>query len=269
VSDATTPAVRPGTRPGRARLLVIEHEGDTGLGRLHPPLAERLDVEVRRMHRGEPVPADAGAEGYSGLVVLGGVPSAWDDDVAPWLPATRRLMATAVEQGLPTFGICLGGQLLAAACGGEVRRGEAGLEVGVVDLVTLSAADDDPLLAGVPRTGTGAGAGFRAAQWHQDAVVALPPGAVPLVTGERYPHQAYRLGDRAWGVQYHPEVSRADWATWIAGGSGSLVENGVNPGSMVESMARDDDALEAVAVAHARAFAALVVEHAGADTVTA
>ena len=255
----------------RPRLLVIEHEGDTGLGRLHPAMAEVLDVDVRQMHRGDPVPADAAAEGYAGLVVLGGVPAAWEDEAAPWLPATRRLMATSVEQGLPTFGICLGGQLLALACGGDVRRGGAGLEVGVVDLVTLPAADDDPLLASVPRT---TGAGFRAAQWHQDAVVGLPPGAVLLVTGERYPHQAYRLGDRAWGVQYHPEVSRADWAGWVSGGSGSLVDAGVDPASVADVVAREDADLEAVAVAHARAFAGVVVEHAasggtgpGADAV--
>lgn len=246
-------------RTPRPRLLVIEHEGDTGLGRLHPAMAEHLDVEVRQMHRGDPVPADARAEGYAGLVVLGGVPAAWEDDVAPWLPATRRLMATCVEQGLPTFGICLGGQLLALACGGEVRRGGAGLEVGVVDLVTLPAADEDPLLAVVPRT---TGAGFRAAQWHQDAVLALPPGAVLLVTGERYPHQAYRLGDRAWGVQYHPEVTAADWAGWVDGGSGSLVDAGVDPASVAGVVAAEDGELEAVAVGHARAFAAQVLQHA-------
>lgn len=255
-----------GTGQGRPRLLVIEHEGDTGLGRLHGPMTEQVDVEVRQMHRGDPVPADARAEGYAGLVVLGGVPAAWEDDVAPWLPATRRLMATSVEQGLPTWGICLGGQLLAAACGGDVRRGDAGLEVGVVDLVRLPAADDDPLLGSVPST---TGTGFRAAQWHQDAVVRLPPGAVLLVTGERYPHQAYRLGERAWGVQYHPEVTRQDWAAWVAGGSAGLVDAGVEPASVADAVDRADPDLETVAVAHARAFAALVRQYAGADTVTA
>ena len=252
-----------GSSPGdRPRLLVIEHEGDAGLGRLKAPITQRVDVDVRRMQRGDRVPADARAEGFCGLVVLGGVPGAWDDDLAPWLPATRRLIATAVDDGLPTLGICLGGQLLAAACGGDVRRGDDGLEVGVVDVTPLPAAQVDPLLAGVPQTRAG---GFRAAQWHQDAVVELPPGAVRLVTGSRYQNQAFRLGERAWGVQYHPEVTATDWAAWVHGGTGSLVEAGVDPASLTGAVVAAEDGLQQIAVAHALAFADLVVEFAGAQ----
>jgi GMP synthase (glutamine-hydrolysing) len=250
-------------------LLVIEHEADTGLGRLQRPLAATLELVVRRPYLGDPVPTDARAAGYAGVVVLGGVPGAWDDQVAPWLPDTRTLLATAVDQGVPVLGICLGAQLLAAACGGEVGRGGAGLEVGVVPLVPLPAAGHDPVLSAVPGVVPGSAPertalGFPAAQWHQDAVITLPAGAVPLVTGDTYPHQAYRLGERAWGVQYHPEVTRSDWATWVQGGSDSLRLAGVEPASVAEVVADLDDRLEQVASAHAVAFAAVVVEFAAA-----
>jgi GMP synthase (glutamine-hydrolysing) len=107
-------------------IAVVVHEDHAGLGRLSD-FGCRLDV--RRPDRGDPLPADL--TGHDGLVVLGGSMAAWEDDVAPWLPATRRLLAEGVERGLPTLGVCLGAQLLALATGGRVERGGAGLEVGL------------------------------------------------------------------------------------------------------------------------------------------
>ena len=90
-------------------------------------------------------------------------------------------------------------------------------------------------------------------------------GRVRLVTGSRYQNQAFRLGDRAWGVQYHPEVTATDWAAWVAGGTGSLVEAGVDPAAVTGAVDSAEDGLQRVAVAHALAFADLVVEFAGAQ----
>ncbi|MFD0659668.1 type 1 glutamine amidotransferase [Thermocatellispora tengchongensis] len=105
---------------------MVEHEADAGLGYFERWLG--VATEVVRPYLGEPVPDEA----PGGLIVLGGEASAWDDEGYPWLAATRRLLRRAVESGVPTLGVCLGAQLMTLACGGEVNRGEHGLEVGAV-----------------------------------------------------------------------------------------------------------------------------------------
>src|SRR5437763_13742015 len=101
---------RGGTKP---HLLVVQHQDDGGLGRLAAPFAAATELDLRRPDRGEPLPEDL--DGVHGVVVLGGSMAAWEDEVAPWLPQTRRLLAFGVETGVPVLGICLGAQLLALA----------------------------------------------------------------------------------------------------------------------------------------------------------
>lgn len=186
------------------RITVVEHEAAAGLGRLSGWLG--LPCEIVRPYLGEPVPARAA----DGLIVLGGAASAWADADHPWLPATRDLLRRSVTAGVPTLGVCLGAQLLTLACGGSVAPGEAGLEAGVRAITALSAAAGDPLFHGFGRG--------VAVQYHRDAMTRLPAGAVPLLTGEQYPNQGYRLGERAWAVQFHPEVTPETFASWSAAG---------------------------------------------------
>jgi GMP synthase-like glutamine amidotransferase len=258
------PAVAPDAvaagEPMAGRLLVVVHEDDAGPGRLAADLPE---LDVRRPQAGEPLPADL--TGVAGLLVLGGAMGAGDDDAALWLAATRRLLAEGVERGLPTLGICLGAQLLAVATGGRVERGQAGLEVGLVPIRCLPEAADDALLGLVlaagaaegPAAGSVAGsARIAVPQWHQDAVTVLPPGAVLLATGDRYPHQAFRLGSCAWGLQYHPEVTLADFGEWMRSGHGAVRAAGMGPDGVLADLAAADADLETLARSHARAFAA-------------
>jgi GMP synthase (glutamine-hydrolysing) len=212
-------------------LLVIQHAGDAGLGLLAGPLTRALTltpaqggvhgggIRVVRPDLGEVQPETGDLGGFGGLVVLGGAMAAWEDDVAPWLPATRALLAEAVRRGTPTLGICLGAQLLAAACGGQVERGSAGLEIGLTSVRALPAADGDPFVRALA-----AGPQWPVVQYHYDAVTRLPGESELLVTGDRYPYQGFRVGASAWGVQYHPEVSPAGFADWVEDGraDGSL-----------------------------------------------
>ncbi|HEX2804605.1 MAG TPA: type 1 glutamine amidotransferase [Kineosporiaceae bacterium] len=235
------------------RVLVVQNEPDGGLGRMDPILREVADLDVRRPDEGDRLPPDL--SGYDGLVVLGGAMGATDDDVAPWLPATRRLMAAGVEDDLPTLGVCLGAQLLAAATGGRVELGIQGLEVGVVPVAFVRPASDDALLGPVVDQ---LGERPPAAQFHQDGITELPPGAVLLASGERYPHQAFRLGSRAWGLQYHPEVTLADFTAWLRDGHGSVQAAGLDGVRLAEAFAAAEPQLAALAGAHARSFAAVV-----------
>jgi GMP synthase (glutamine-hydrolysing) len=184
-------------------LLVVEHETGCPIDRFEHWLAG-LDLLVVRPHKGEDVPSSPAG----GLLVLGGSMSAHDDDIAPWLPATRELMAAAVSTGVPTLGICLGAQLLAVACGGRVEVGAAlGRECGVVDARWRAEAASDVLVAGLRDP-------FPGPSLHADAVTELPAGATWLAETDIYPHQAFRVGARAWGVQFHPEVSLPTFRAW-------------------------------------------------------
>jgi GMP synthase (glutamine-hydrolysing) len=184
--------------PDPGRIVVIENAGFSTLDRFTEWLGEDR-VNVVRPHAGDPVPAAA----PDGLIVLGGPISATDDDAAPWLPATRDLLARAVDDGTPALGICLGAQLLAVACGGEMENwAAAGWEVGVVDVRWRPESASDPLTRGLPDP-------YPAPSLHRDAVARLPDGATWLASSAMYPHQAFRMGHAAWGLQFHPEISLA------------------------------------------------------------
>ncbi len=191
------------------RALVVTHTPAEGLGRLGewlPPAG--LDLDVLRPWAGDEVPTDL--DGRDALIVLGGPQQAYDDGSAPWLRATKQLLAHAVGHRVPVLGICLGAQLLAEACGGTVERGEAGPERGARLVGKRDVAGADPLVWDTPMT-------WICVQWHEDAVTELPPGATLLASSPRYPHQAFRVGERAWGLQFHIEATEDMVRGWAAG----------------------------------------------------
>jgi GMP synthase-like glutamine amidotransferase len=189
-------------------ILVIEHDPSDPLLRLGEWLADAgATVEVRRPYAGDTVPEDTG--GFDAVISLGGEMGAHDDDAAPWLPATRRLLARSVAARTPTLGICLGAQLLAAAGGGIVTRGENGPERGAYLTARRDAAEHDPLFADLPLTPD-------VMHYHDDVVSVLPPGATLLLSSPGYPHQAWRQGDAAWAVQFHIETGADDLRAWAA-----------------------------------------------------
>jgi GMP synthase (glutamine-hydrolysing) len=189
----------------------------------------------------------------AGLVVLGGRMGAHDDDEAPWLPATRDLLGAAVADGTPTLGVCLGAQLLAVACGGRVEVGASGIEAGVVDVRWRAEAAQDPLFGGHPSGGSSPGPSM-----HQDAVVELPPGALWLGETPQYPHQAFRVGSRAWGVQFHPEASPTTFRGWSATHADDWPRWGLDGDEVVAQLERRDEEVVEAGRRLAVRFAALL-----------
>jgi GMP synthase (glutamine-hydrolysing) len=162
--------------------------------------AERgVTADVRVMPNGDALPT---VEELDGLVVMGGPMGANDDATHPNLPGERALLAAAAHRGIPVLGVCLGAQLLAAALGARVYRGPT-LEVGLGEVEVVA---DDPVLGP-------AGSLLPALHWHHDTFD-LPAGATWLARSGAYPHQAFRVGERAWGLQFHVEVDAELAAAW-------------------------------------------------------
>jgi GMP synthase (glutamine-hydrolysing) len=148
--------------------------------------------------QGEAVPPCV-PEGIHGIVALGGYMGVNDDHVAPSLPTERTLLARAARGGLPVMGLCLGAQLLAVGMGGRVELGPC-CEVG------LSYVEKTPEAKGERVFGVLPEGPVPATQWHQDHVTELPQGAVLLLSNQACKIQAFRVGARAYGMQFHAEV---------------------------------------------------------------
>jgi len=141
---------------------------------------------------------------------------------APWILEAERAVASVVEAGIPTLGICFGHQLLGQALGGLVEPNPRGREMGSVELAVLA---EDPLLA------AGVGEPFVANMSHRDSVTRLPPRARVLASTEREPHAAVRF-ELAWGVQFHPEFDADVMRGYIEARSDTLRNEGVDPDAL-------------------------------------
>ncbi|MEK6278184.1 MAG: type 1 glutamine amidotransferase [Actinomycetota bacterium] len=187
------------------RALAIVHQRDAGPGVFADAMRSQ-GVELETWMPPEAATPPRDARDCDAVLVLGGAMHADQEDDHPWLPEEKALLAGLLEDGTPLLGVCLGAQLLAEAAGGTPRRlPEA--EIGWHEVEVSGAGMDDPLLGPLaPR--------FRAFQWHSYECT-LPPGAVALAQSAAC-MQAYRVGERAWGIQFHAEVSAADAESWIA-----------------------------------------------------
>ncbi|MGV9422424.1 type 1 glutamine amidotransferase [Streptomyces sp. NPDC003674] len=232
----------------RARALVVQNGPNGGPGRWAGWLAEGgVDVDVVRADTGQALPDRLEHEA---LIVLGGGYLPDDDVRAPWLARTRELMGQALERDVPVFGICLGGQMLAHVAGGEVKGEHGEPEFGSTVLTLLAPAAEDPLFAGLPERPV-------AVENHVDAIVRLPAGARPLARSERCPHQAFRFGRSAWGVQFHPEADPEQIANWPVE---RLSRHGVDREELLRAARRTDPAASPVWREVALRFARLVRE---------
>jgi GMP synthase (glutamine-hydrolysing) len=156
-------------------------------------------------------------DAYSAVLVFGGAMHADQDDHHPWLREEDFFLQRLLDLHMPVLGICLGAQLLAKAAHAPVYPVEEP-EVGWFAVELTDAGADDPVLGRLPRT-------FDAFQWHYYAHD-VPAGAVELARN-RVCTQAFRLGDSAWGVQFHPEVTLHQVQSWIHEEKGLPVDPGL------------------------------------------
>ncbi len=199
-------------------------------------------VDIRRVHVGDTLPPDVAD--FAGLVVMGGPMSAHCDRGFPTRRAELDLLTDAVAHGVPTIGVCLGAQLLALAGGGSVFPGANGPEVGWAPIEITELAADDPLLADLPDRLT-------VLHWHGDTFEP-PPGSARLATSSRYQGQAFRIGARAWGFQFHLEVDEDAVAAFLDAFAQDTAQAGTSR-EVIEAESRA--ALEALEPQRARVLA--------------
>jgi GMP synthase-like glutamine amidotransferase len=186
------------------RILALQHNWVENLGYLRELIAaDHARVDVVELDEGDPIPSLAG---YDAMIVMGGAMDVWEIEKHPWLVAEKAAIYEAVRDWkMPYLGVCLGHQLLADALGGRCRIMDKP-EIGVLDVEYASAAAADPLFRGVPHS--------KVLQWHHVEVVDAPSDAVILAHTPMCGNQAMRVGDHAWGIQYHIEVNDKTLLEW-------------------------------------------------------
>jgi GMP synthase (glutamine-hydrolysing) len=193
-----------------SEVVVIEHTRGAGVS----AFAEVLDGRAASIAPWRVVDVPGGdqlpgtLDDVAGILVMGGTMSAVDPAAHAWMGPELELLRRAVDAEVPVLGVCLGAQLLAQAHGGEVAQREVP-EIAYLPLDRTDEGRRDAVVQGWP---DGAATLFL----HEDEVTRLPEGAEVLMRGsDGVP--AWRLGS-AVAVQFHPEVTPDQLATWVGRG---------------------------------------------------
>jgi GMP synthase (glutamine-hydrolysing) len=176
-----------------------------------------------RTFEGQPIPQSMA--NASGLIVMGGPMSVYDQAQFPFLLDEQRLIEKALKDDKPVLGVCLGSQLLAATLGAEVKSG-AQKEIGWHPITLTESAATDSLWKGLPSR-------FTAYHWHGD-VFELPQGAVSLASSELANCQGFRYGANAYGFLFHMEVTEKIIKNMVAEFQGELEEQRITAGSIIQ-----------------------------------
>jgi GMP synthase-like glutamine amidotransferase len=140
------------------------------------------------------------------IVILGGPMNVYEVDRYPFLREEDLFIKEAIQRGKSILGICLGAQLIAKALGGKVFKAPV-KEIGWYDVSLTRIGSIDPLFSNLPKT-------FSVFQWHEDTFE-IPHSAILIATSFFVPYQAFRYGDKAYGLQFHLEVTQEMIHQWM------------------------------------------------------
>ena len=170
-------------------------------------IARRLGPDIGQVTVHDPCMAELPDPArFSGVILTGSHAMVtehrdWSQRTAAWIPAVIR-------SATPLLGICYGHQLVAHALGGSVGNNPCGRQFGTVSIDKHTLDESDPLFADLPEC-------FAAHTCHTQSVRSLPPDAICLAASAMDAHQAYRIGDSTWGVQFHPEFDEIATTAYI------------------------------------------------------
>ncbi|MEM7812497.1 MAG: type 1 glutamine amidotransferase [Planctomycetota bacterium] len=177
------------------RLSVLTHVPFEGPAMIAGWASERgHTLTAHHLHRGDPPPAP---EAYDGLIVMGGPMSVNDGAEYPWLADEKAAVAAAIQGGRPVLGVCLGAQLIADVLGTAVTKNRVP-EIGWFPVRRTPESAGHPLLGDFPDEAT-------VLHWHGETF-AIPDGATRLFASEHCPNQAFAVGAKVLGLQFHLEM---------------------------------------------------------------
>ena len=186
------------------RILSLIHQVDAGPGVFaEAAIARGAQLDTWLISEESEPPADP--RGYDAVMTFGGAMHADQDGEHPWLRPQRELLAGLLDSGTPVLGTCLGAQILTQAAGGQVRK-MSEPEIGWFQIEVLPEGAGDPVIGPMPPV-------FEGFEWHAYECV-LPAGAVVLARSASCV-QAFRIGDSAWGIQFHAEVAAEAADSWL------------------------------------------------------
>jgi GMP synthase (glutamine-hydrolysing) len=187
------------------RVLAVIH-GANVRGGVFQDVVEEAGHRYEEWSLATGAPAPRPLADYEAVIVFGGSMHADQDDRHPWLRDENELIQGLLERRVPLLGVCLGVQLIAKAAGAAVYPVHGGPEIGWLPVELSGGADDDPVFGRLPER-------FDAFGWHY-YTYDLPAGAEELARSARC-NQAYRLGEAAWGIQFHAEVTLETVRSWL------------------------------------------------------
>lgn len=202
------------------KILIVVHSETSTPGRIGHMLVEKgYTLDIRRPCLGDPLPATL--EHHAGAVMFGGPMSANDSD--DWIAREIDWIGVALKEEKPFLGVCLGAQMLSKHLGGVVGPHADGMvEIGYYPIRPTEAGAD---LGPWPE---------HVYHWHREGLT-LPSGAVRLATGDTFENQAFRYNARAYGIQFHPEVTRLTMHRWgVTGAHRFVLPNAQNSRAHLE-----------------------------------
>jgi GMP synthase (glutamine-hydrolysing) len=186
-------------------ILFVRCDEVDSLG-IAPAAVASAEADVRVWDTVDPEAPRPSLDDVDGVVLFGSTYNVEHADDQAFIKEVRELTLEAIDRRLPFLGVCFGAQILAWALDAEVAKAPS-REVGFEPVRFQPGAAADPLL-GRYHDGT------MAFQWHEDTFEP-PADAELLATGDQVRNQAFRVGDRTWGVQWHLEIDRAELERWL------------------------------------------------------
>jgi len=186
-------------------IVFLKHVDSEGPGTWQEFLSYKSPMNYRivELHKGDSLPP---LDKCEAVISLGGTMNVYEVAKYPFLEYEEEVLKKALKVNIPILGICLGAQILAKVCGSRITRAKI-KEMGWRKLRLTKAGSKDPLFMGLP-------AELDVFQWHQDTFE-IPEGALHLAETKSCPNQAFRIGENAYGLQFHIEVTPAMIKSWI------------------------------------------------------